>query len=125
MMIAGLLLSLALADPAPAARVQWDRDYTRAYAEGSERVAPILMFFSGNACGVTSNPGATESRPGAGKVAGIDLPMHDTELNDCDLMQKDVWEATGVVAASQRFERVLVDSGDQTLSVKYQVIVNP
>jgi hypothetical protein len=40
-------------------------------------------------------------------------------------MQKEVWEAPRVARSAERFVRVLVDSGDQTLNERYQVVVSP
>ena len=50
---------------------------------------------------------------------------HQEGLSACDRMQQDVWEDATVAAAATRFVPVLVESGDQTLQVRYQVIRTP
>ena len=107
------------------AKLSWSRDYDRAFTEAEERGAPVLIHFRGPNCGGRSGPGATEDRAGTGQSTGISRPRHDTELSDCDLMQQEVWDNGRIAVAAQRFLPVLTDGGDQTLNVKYQVIVNP
>jgi hypothetical protein len=126
-----LVTSLLLVVPVPAVPqakgggLAWSRDYDRAYVEAAERQAPLLIHFRGANCGSRSAPGAAEQRDAAGMAGGITRPLHDTELNDCDLMQKDVWEDGVVTQAAARFVAVLADGGDQKLNVRYQVVVNP
>jgi hypothetical protein len=105
--------------------LSWSRDYDRAFTEAEERSAPVLIHFRGANCGSRSGPGAMDGRAGAGMATGTSRPRHDTELTDCDLMQQEVWENARIAASAQRFLPVLTDGGDQTLNVKYQVVVNP
>jgi tetratricopeptide (TPR) repeat protein len=107
------------------AKMAWTRDDVRAYQEAEERRQPLLIHFRGGNCGGRGTPGATEDRAGTGQAGGISRPLHMTDLSECDLMEQEVWEADRVARAAERFARVLVDSGDQHLNVRYQVVVNP
>jgi hypothetical protein len=96
--------------------VSWTRDYVRAFAGSEEQRRPVLLFFRDN-CGGGNRP----QNP-------IDVggPIeHQEGLSSCDLMQQDVWEDQAVVAATGRFTPLVVDGGDQTLEVRYQVIRTP
>jgi hypothetical protein len=116
-----LVLALALAataspDKAGKARIPWSRDYVQSYTQAEERGAPLLIHFRGENCGTRSVPTAIEEGT---------RPVHATDLNDCDLMEQEVWEADRIARATERFVPVLVDGGDQKLNVRYQVIVSP
>jgi hypothetical protein len=106
-------------------KLSWSRDNGQAFIQAEERGAPVLIQFRGQNCGGRSTPGATEDRGGTGMAGGISRPQHATELTDCDLMQQEVWESARIARAAERYLSVLADSGDQTLNVKYQVVVNP
>lgn len=99
-----------------AAGVPWNGDYGKALAASEEQRRPILFFFR-NECGGGNRP-----------VNPIDAggPIeHQEGLSACDLMQQDVWEDRAVVEATSRFTAVVVDGGDRTLQVRYQVIRTP
>jgi hypothetical protein len=122
-----LLLALPLSPlpPPEASRLEWSRDHEAAYARAEERRAPLLLHFRGANCGIRNAPGATDDRAGAGMAGGLSRPAPAGELNDCDLMQMQVWEDRAVAREAGRFLAVLSDSGDQRLNVRYQVVVNP
>ena len=40
-------------------------------------------------------------------------------------MQQDVWESEAVTTAAERFTPIVVDGGDRTLQVRYQVVRTP
>lgn len=105
------LLSILLA-----AGVPWTRDYSRAATDAEERARPLLYFFGGECGG-----GNTPQNP----IAAGGPIEHQEGLSPCDRMQDDVWEDAAVAAAAERFVPVLVDSGDQTLHVRHQVIRSP
>jgi tetratricopeptide (TPR) repeat protein len=123
--VALALWLLASASDEGKTKMGWTRDYVRAYEEAEERRQPLLIHFRGGNCGGRGTPGATEDRAGTGQAGGISRPLHMTDLSECDLMEQEVWEADRVARAAERFARVLVDSGDQQLNVRYQVVVNP
>lgn len=108
-----MLLILALA---AASSVPWTRDYVRAYASAEEQRHPLLLFFR-NDCG-------GGNRPQNPIDAGGPIE-HQEGLSSCDLMQQDVWENEAVTAAAGRFTPVVIDTGDQTLHVRYQVVRTP
>jgi tetratricopeptide (TPR) repeat protein len=119
--MATAVLAVALSLIAPSskegkARIDWSRDHVHSYAEAEERRQPLLIHFRNGNCGPVGVPVA----PGGPRPAG-----YQTERNDCDLMQQEVWEAQPVARSAERFVRVLVDTGDQTLNVRYQVVVSP
>ncbi len=101
-----------------AAGLPWSRNYTGAFAQAEEGARPLLFFFAG-ACGGGHKPASDIMAPGSGPIE------HQEGDSACDRMQQDVWEDATVVAAAARFVPVLVDSGDQTLQVRYQVIRTP
>jgi hypothetical protein len=98
------------------AGVPWTRDYGRAATDAEEKARPLLYFFRGE-CGGGNRP------QNPIEVGG---PIeHQEGLSPCDRMQEDVWEDSSVAAGVARFVPVLVESGDQTLQVRYQVIRTP
>jgi hypothetical protein len=112
-MILALLLGL-LAAPGPG--IAWTRDYARAFAAAEEQRRPLLLFFR-QECG-------GGNRPQNPIEAGGPI-VHQEGLSSCDLMQQDVWEQESVAAAAERFHAIVVDGGDQTLQVRYQVVRMP
>jgi hypothetical protein len=109
-----MLIPLALA--ALAASVPWVRDYVKAFASSEEQRRPLLLFFRED-CGGGNRP------QNPIEVGG---PIeHQEGLSSCDLMQQDVWESEAVVAAAERFTPIVVDGGDRTLQVRYQVVRTP
>lgn len=121
MLVTFLVSNLLAAGPA----VAWTHDYTKAYVEAAEHGTPILLHFRGQACGLRNAPGATDDRAGAGMAGGISRLAPAGDLNDCDLMQQYVWENGGVAEAAARFTAVVADTPDETLQVRYQVLVEP
>jgi len=119
------LSGLLITQDARAANIEWSRDFSRMFAEAAERGRPVLIDFRGGSCGGRSAPGALETRAGTGLAGGMSRPVQQTDLNDCDLMQQEVWGAPRIAAAAERFLPVLVDGGDQTLNVQYQVVATP
>lgn len=119
------LTSLLITQDAPAANIEWSRDFARVFAEAAERGRPVLIDFRGASCGGRSAPGAMEIRAGTGLAGGVSRPVQQTDLSDCDLMQQEVWGAPRIAVVAERFLPVLVDGGDQTLNVKYQVVAMP
>jgi hypothetical protein len=121
MSTAALTVAVALALPAVSgagrAKIEWSRDHARAFAEAEEGRRPVLIHFRNGNCGLVGAPVA----PGGGPRAD----GYQTERNDCDLMELDVWESPLVAASAERFVRVLVDSGDQAVNVRYQVRASP
>jgi tetratricopeptide (TPR) repeat protein len=117
----GLAVMVALASAPPSVaggtKVEWSRDYAHAFATAEEGRRPLLVYFRNGNCGVVGAPVA----PGSGPRAD----GYQTQRNDCDLMEMDVWESARVAAAAERFVRVLVDSGDQALNIRYQVRASP
>ena len=110
-----MLLPLLLTAVA-ASSVPWVRDYVKALASSDEQRRPLLFFFRED-CGGGNRP------QNPNEVGG---PIeHQEGLSSCDLMQQDVWESEAVVTASQRFTPVVVDGGDRTLQVRYQVVRTP
>jgi hypothetical protein len=110
-----MLLALALAAVA-ASGVPWGRDYVKAFASSEEQRQPLLLFFRED-CGGGNRP------QNPIEVGG---PIeHQEGLSSCDLMQQDVWESAAVVAAAERFTPIVVDGGDRTLQVRYQVVRTP
>lgn len=107
------LLPLVLA---AAPSIPWSRDAGAAYAQAGEKARPLLLFFRENCGGgnLPQNPIAA-----GGPIA------HQEGPSPCDRMQQDVWENELVVEAAARFTPVLVDGGDQTLAVRYQVVRMP
>ena len=101
-----------------AAGVPWSRNYTAALADAEEGGRPVLLFFAG-ACGGGHRPATNLMADESGPIE------HQEGDSACDRMQQDVWENAAVVAAAARFLPVLVESGDQTLNVRYQVIRTP
>ena len=108
---AGVLVLLAAGSG-----VSWTRDYKRAFASAEEQRHPLLLFFREN-CGGGNRPQNPITAQGP-----ID---HQEGLSECDLMQQDVWENDAVIAATGRFSPVVIDGGDQTLQVRYQVVRIP
>jgi hypothetical protein len=101
---------------AAAAAIPWTRDYTKALAEAEEQRRPLLLFFRYNCEG-----GRAPINPIA--VGG---PIeHQDGLSPCERMQEDVWENAAIVSAAERYLPVIVDSGDQTLQVRYQAVRMP
>ena len=111
--LASVLATLLLAGPS----VPWTRDYTRAFADAEENRRPVLLFFTGN-CGGGNRP----VNPLVDEAGPVD---HQEGPSACDRMQQDVWEDSAVSTAAARFVPVVVDSGDQTLQVRYQVVRTP
>ena len=109
---AALLTLLAMAGSG----VQWTHDYTRAFASAEERRRPVLLFFRENCGGGNRPQNPIES---GGPIE------HQEGLSACDLMQHDVWEHESVIAATERFTSIVVDGGDQTMQVRYQVVRMP
>jgi hypothetical protein len=110
-----MLLPLALAALA-ASGVPWVRDYVRAFASSDEQRRPLLLFFRED-CGGGNRP------QNPIEVGG---PIeHQEGLSSCDLMQQDVWESEAVRDAAARFTPIVVDGGDRTLQVRYQVVRTP
>jgi tetratricopeptide (TPR) repeat protein len=99
-----------------APRIEWTRDAGRAYAEAAERRAPLLIHFRGRNCGIREAPVA---------IGEGTRPAPAGDLNDCDLMQQEVWENRAVAEVAARFLVVLADTGDEKLKVRYQVAVEP
>jgi len=96
--------------------VPWGRDYVKAFASSEEQRRPLLFFFRQD-CGGGNRP------QNPIEVGG---PIeHQEGLSSCDLMQQDVWESEAVVAAAERFTPIVVDGGDQSLQVRYQVVRTP
>ncbi len=112
-MILALLLGL-LAAPGPG--IAWTRDYARAFGSAEEQRRPLLLFFRQDCGG--------GNRPQNPIEAGGPI-VHQEGLSACDLMQQDVWEQEAVAAAASRFTAIVVDGGDQTLQVRYQVVRMP
>jgi hypothetical protein len=96
--------------------VPWTRDYVKAFTSSEEGRRPLLLFFRQD-CGGGSRP--TNPLAADGPVE------HQEGLSSCDLMQQDVWENQAVIAAAQRFTPIVVDGGDQSLQVRYQVVRTP
>jgi hypothetical protein len=96
--------------------VSWTRDYARAFSSAEERRRPVLLFFREN-CGGGNLP--------QNPIAADGPIEHQEGLSSCDLMQQDVWEHESVIAAAERFNPVVIDGGDQTLQVRYQVVRAP
>jgi hypothetical protein len=96
--------------------IPWTRDFTTGYAQAEERTRPLLVFFRTD-CGGGNTP--TNPISAGGPVT------HQEGLSPCDRMQQDVWEHPSVVSAAERFTAVLIDGGDQTLAVRYQVVRTP
>ena len=110
-----MLLPLALAALA-ASGVPWVRDYVKAFASSEEQRRPLLLFFRED-CGGGNRP------QNPIEVGG---PIeHQEGLSACDLMQQDVWESEAVVTTAERFTPIVVDGGDRTLQVRYQVVRTP
>lgn len=110
-----MLLPLALAALA-ASSVPWVRDYVKAFASSEEQRRPLLLFFRED-CGGGNRP------QNPIEVGG---PIeHQEGLSACDLMQQDVWESEAVVTTAERFTPIVVDGGDRTLQVRYQVVRTP
>jgi len=110
-----VLLPLALAALA-ASSVPWVRDYVKAFASSEEQRRPLLLFFRED-CGGGNRP------QNPIEVGG---PIeHQEGLSACDLMQQDVWESEAVVTTAERFTPIVVDGGDRTLQVRYQVVRTP
>ena len=109
-----MLVPLVLA--VVASGVPWVRDYVRAFASSEEQRRPLLLFFRED-CGGGNRP------QNPIEVGG---PIeHQEGLSSCDLMQQDVWETEAVTAAAERFTPIVVDGGDRTLQVRYQVVRAP
>jgi hypothetical protein len=108
----GVLALVAAAGPG----ISWTRDYNKAFAAAEEGRRPLLLFFREN-CGGGNRPQNPVTAEG---------PIeHQEGLSSCDLMQHDVWEHEAVIAAAGRFSPVVVDGGDETLQVRYQVVRTP
>jgi tetratricopeptide (TPR) repeat protein len=121
-----LVPALLLASAEPTSGIAWTRDHRRAFLEARERRQPVLLQFRGAGCELPSAPGAVDSRDISGtRASGVDRPVHDTRLSDCDLMQVDVWEKPEVAERTRRFQTVLVDGADPDLRVRYQVVRMP
>jgi hypothetical protein len=101
---------------APGPGISWTRDYGKAFAAAEEGRRPLLLFFREN-CGGGNRP--------QNPIAAEGPIEHQEGLSSCDLMQHDVWEHESVIAAAGRFAPVVVDGGDQTLQVRYQVVRTP
>lgn len=99
-----------------AAGLPWTGDYVKALASAEEQRRPLLFFFRYD-CGGGNRP--------QDPVAAEGPIEHQEGLSSCDLMQHDVWEHESVIAAAGRFSPVVVDGGDQTLQVRYQVVRTP
>lgn len=112
MMIAAAIPLLLAAGPS----IPWTRDFTTGYAQAEERSRPVLVFFRTDCGG-----GNTPQNP----VTAGGPVTHQEGLSPCDRMQQDVWEHASIVAAAERFTPVLIDGGDQTLAVRYQVVRTP
>jgi len=110
-MLALLPLLLAAAPSIP-----WSRDVASASLQAEEKKRPLLLFFRAD-CGGGNRP---QNPIGAGGPI-----QHQEGLSPCDLMQQDVWENAVVIQAAERFTPLLIDGGDQTLAVRYQVVRIP
>jgi hypothetical protein len=112
MFVPAFLAALLAAGPA----IPWTRDYTKALADAEEQRRPLLLFFRYNCDGAHSpiNPIAV-----GGPIE------HQEGLSPCERMQEDVWENAAIVSAAERYLPVIVDSGDQTLQVRYQAVRMP
>ena len=112
MLAPALLLAMLAARPS----IPWTTDYTKAVSDAAEQRRPLLLFFRYNCEGGRApiNPIAT-----GGPIE------HQEGLSPCERMQEDVWENAAIIAAADRYLPVIVDSGDQTLQVRYQAVRVP
>ena len=104
----------ALLAAAPA--LPWTRDYTKAFAEAEEQRRPLLLFFRYN---------CDSNRAPINPIAVGGPIEHQDGLSPCERMQDDVWENAAIVTAAERYLPVIVDTGDQTLQVRYQAVSMP
>jgi len=112
MIIPAFLAALLAAGPA----IPWTHDYTKAFADAEEQRRPLLLFFRYN-CDRAHTP--------INPVAVGGPIEHQEGLSPCERMQEDVWENAAIVTAAERYLPVIVDSGDQTLQVRYQAVRMP
>ena len=112
MIIPAFLAALLGAGPA----IPWTHDYTKAFADAEEQRRPLLLFFRYN-CDRAHTP--------INPVAVGGPIEHQEGLSPCERMQEDVWENAAIVTAAERYLPVIVDSGDQTLQVRYQAVRMP
>jgi hypothetical protein len=112
MLVPAFLAALLAAAPA----IPWTRDYTKAFADAEEQRRPLLLFFRYN-CDSAHSP--------INPIAVGGPIEHQEGLSPCERMQEDVWENAAIVSAAERYLSVIVDSGDQTLQVRYQAVRMP
>lgn len=112
MLVPAFLAVLLAAGPA----IPWTHDYTKAFADAEEQRRPLLLFFRYN-CDSAHAP--------INPVAVGGPIEHQEGLSPCERMQEDVWENPAIVSAAERYLPVIVDSGDQTLQVRYQAVRMP
>jgi len=112
MIIPAFLAALLAAGPA----IPWTHDYTKAFADAEEQRRPLLLFFRYNC----------DSAHAPINPLAVGGPIeHQEGLSPCERMQEDVWENAAIVTAAERYLPVIVDSGDQTLQVRYQAVRMP
>ena len=112
MIIPAFLAALLAAGPA----IPWTHDYTKAFADAEEQRRPLLLFFRYNC----------DSAHAPINPLAVGGPIeHQEGLSPCERMQEDVWENAAIVSAAERYLPVIVDSGDQTLQVRYQAVRMP
>jgi hypothetical protein len=121
-MLALALLAALAAGPT----VTWSRDYTKALVDAEEQGRPLLLFFRNNCGGgnVPTNPLGVSVPAARGAATGGPIE-HQEGLSQCDRMQEDVWENAAAAALTERYVPVVVDGGDATLEVRYQVVKTP
>jgi len=96
--------------------IPWTHDYTKAFADAEEQRRPLLLFFRYNC----------DSAHAPINPLAVGGPIeHQEGLSPCERMQEDVWENAAIVSAAERYLPVIVDSGDQTLQVRYQAVRMP
>jgi hypothetical protein len=107
-----LLAALLAARPS----IPWTNDYTKALSDAQEQRRPLLLFFRYNCEG---------SHAPINPVAVGGPIEHQEGLSPCERMQDDVWEDAAIVSAAERYLPVIIDTGDQTLQVRYQAVRVP
>jgi hypothetical protein len=112
MFVPAFLATLLAAGPA----IPWTQDYTKAFADAEEQRRPLLLFFRYN-CDSAHAP--------INPIAVGGPIEHQEGLSPCERMQEDVWENAAIITAAERYLPVIVDSGDQTLQVRYQAVRMP
>ncbi|HET6896924.1 MAG TPA: hypothetical protein VFK70_01195, partial [Vicinamibacteria bacterium] len=110
------MLAPALLLATLAASIPWTTDYTKALSDAAEQRRPLLLFFRYNCEG---------GRAPINPIAAGGPIQHQEGLSPCERMQEDVWENAAIIAAADRYLPVIVDTGDQTLQVRYQAVRVP